>query len=221
MAIDVETKDCTALGDAELAEMGDICAGGPARYEIGLLSKQREEWVLVTLARQDGKLHGFSFCTLERIGGTPSVLIGLGSVRRSAKRDAVLKAMMGDQFRRAVMAFPDEDVLIGARLADASGFDAFRAVSDIVPRPGHNATGEERAWGRRLAKRFGVDGNYDDKTFTVTGDGNVACVLDHDSQKPEAISPEVRSMFDGLVPERGDCLIACGWVLAEDLAKLA
>ena len=36
MAIEVETKDCTALSDAELAELADMCAGGPAGYEIGL-----------------------------------------------------------------------------------------------------------------------------------------------------------------------------------------
>jgi hypothetical protein len=41
MAIDVETKDCTALDDLELEEMGNICADGPAQYDIGLLSKQR------------------------------------------------------------------------------------------------------------------------------------------------------------------------------------
>jgi hypothetical protein len=80
MAIDVETKDCTALGDAELEELANICADGPAQYDIGLISKQREEWVLVTQARNNGVLQGFSFCTLERIGGTPSVLIGLASV---------------------------------------------------------------------------------------------------------------------------------------------
>ena len=49
MAIEVETKDCTALSDAELAEMADICADGPARFEVGLLSKQAEAWVLITL----------------------------------------------------------------------------------------------------------------------------------------------------------------------------
>ena len=64
---------------------------------------------------------------------------------------------MGDQFRRAVLAFPDEDVLVGTRFAHASGFEAFKALDDIVPRPDHKATGEERAWGRRLAKRFGVE----------------------------------------------------------------
>jgi hypothetical protein len=64
MAIEVETKDCTALSDAELGEMGDICADGPAGYGIGLLSKQREEWVLISQARDNGKLCGFSFCTL-------------------------------------------------------------------------------------------------------------------------------------------------------------
>ena len=77
MAIEVETKDCTALTDAELEEMADICTDGPARYGIGILSKQREQWVLVTRARNNGVLQGFSFSTLERIGGTPAVLIGM------------------------------------------------------------------------------------------------------------------------------------------------
>src|SRR6266850_6424738 len=110
MAIDTETKDTTALSDSELSEMADICADGPAGYDVGLLSKQREEWVLVTQARDGGKLLGFSFCTLERIGGTPCVLIGMASVKRTSKRDSALKAVMGDQLRRAVLAFPDEDV---------------------------------------------------------------------------------------------------------------
>src|SRR6202022_3215060 len=105
MAIDVETKDCTALSDAELAEMADICTGGPAGFDIGLLSKHREEWVLITTAREAGKLVGFSFCTLERIGGTPCVLWGLASIKRTTGRDNVLKAVTADQFRRAVLAF--------------------------------------------------------------------------------------------------------------------
>src|SRR2546423_4139539 len=112
MAIVVDTKDCTALSDAELGDMADICADGPAGYDVGLLSKQREEWVLITQARDSGRLLGFSFCTLERIGGTPCVLIGLASVKRTSKRDTVLKAVVGDQLRRAVLAFPDEDVLV-------------------------------------------------------------------------------------------------------------
>ena len=37
--IQVDTKDCTSLGDAELAEMADLCADGPSGYEIGFLSK--------------------------------------------------------------------------------------------------------------------------------------------------------------------------------------
>jgi hypothetical protein len=115
MSIQVETKDCTTLGDAELAELADLCAEGPIPYEIGLLSKQAEAWVLTTQARENGKLKGFAFSTLERIGGTPSVLVGLASVKRCAKRDTVLRAMVQDQLRRAVLAFPDEDVLYGTR----------------------------------------------------------------------------------------------------------
>jgi hypothetical protein len=220
MAIQVETKDCTALGDAELADMADICAdgSGSAYYDIGLLSKQREEWVLVTLASDSSKLLGFSFCTLERIGGTPSVLIGLASIKRGAKRETVLKALMADQYRRALLAFPDEDVLVGTKFVDASGFAAFKGLEDIVPRPGHKASGEERAWGRRLAKRFGAEGRIDDRTFIVKGDGTTCGILDHEMLKPEVIDKAVAAFFDPLDLDRGDYLIAFGWAMAEDLA---
>ena len=221
MATDVETKDCTSLSDAELADLGDICTDGPARFDIGLLSKQREEWVLVTLARSGGEIQGFSFCTLERIGGTPSVLIGLGSIARTPQRREVLRAMMGDQLRRAVLAFPDEDVLIGTRLIDPAGFDAFTAFTelhDIVPRPDHKATGEERAWGRRLAKRFGVDTDYRDREFVARGDGVAPCVLDYEVE--DEADPAVAAFFGEVDADRGDCLIAFGWAMAEDLAAL-
>ena len=222
MSIQVETKDCTALGDAELAELADLCAEGPIPYEIGVLSKQAEAWVLVTQARDNDKLKGFAFSTLERIGGTPSVLIGLASVKRGAKRDTVLRAIMHDELRRAVLAFPDEDVLIGTRFTTPSGFEAFKALNDVVPRPDHKASGEERAWGRRLAKRFGVDtAAYDDRSFTATGNGNHPEVFDHDSLKPEAIAADVAAFFKGFDAKRGDSLVAFGWAMAEDLAKLA
>ena len=220
MAIEVETKDCTALSDAELAEMADVCADGPSRYESGLLSKTAEAWVLITQVRDAGKLKGFSFCTLERIGGTPCVLVGLASVKRTSKRDSVLKALMADQYRRAVLAFPDEDVLVGTRFVDAGGFESFRNLEDIVPRPDHKASGEERAWGRRLAKRFAIEnGAYDDRAFTATGDASYPACLDHESLKPDAIEKDVRAQFDPVDVARGDSLIAFGWAMAEFLAK--
>ncbi|MFN7148865.1 MAG: hypothetical protein ACK4V6_05230 [Microthrixaceae bacterium] len=220
MALEVTTKDCTALSDSELAEMADICADGGHCYEVGTLSKQVEEWVLVTLVHEGNHLRGFSFSTLERIGGTPCILLGVASIKRTSKRDAVLRAIIGDNFRRALMAFPDEDVLLGTRMSSPSGFEGFKLLSDIVPRPGHKASGEERAWGRRLAKRFGVDPDrYDDQTFVVTGDGVAPLVLDHESLKPETIDADVAAQFDGLDAERGDCIVTCGWVMAEELLK--
>ena len=221
MAIVVDTKDCTALSDAELGEMADICVDGPAGYDVGLISKQQEEWVLVTQARESNKLLGFSFCTLERIGGTPSVLVGMASVKRNGKRDAVLKALVGDQLRRAVLAFPDEDVLVGSRLLDPAGFQAFKGLEEVVPRPGHKATGEERAWGRRLAKRFGCEGRIDDRTFVLTGDGDSAPALDFETAKTNGISADVIPFFKPFKKGRGDTLVAFGWAMAEDLEARA
>jgi hypothetical protein len=217
MAMEVETKDCTALSDAELAEMADMSQGGPAGFDIGLLSKERELWVLVTHVRDAGKLMAYGYCTLERIGGTPCVLIGMASIRRNAKRETALKTMMWDQLRRALLAFPDEDVLVGTRMIDPGAYAAFKGLDEIVPRPDHKASGEERAWSRRLAKRFGAEHRVDDRAFTIAGDGSPAPVMDHETLKPESISPEVAAFFSGLNQANGDSVVTFGWAMAEEL----
>src|ERR1700722_1099802 len=217
MALEVDTKDCTALADGELAEMADIVTDGPAGFDIGLLSKQREAWVLITQVREAGKLLGFSFCTLERIGGTPCLLWGLVSVKRNAKRDQVLKGLLSDQFRRAVLAFPDEDVLVGTRFIEPGAFGAFNGLEDICPRPGHKPTGEERAWSRRLSKRFGAEGRIDDRSFMVAGDVSACGSFDYSPAKVEDVDREVSAFFEPLERDRGDVLIAFGWGMAEDL----
>ena len=96
MAFEIETKDCNALSDAEISDMADLCADSPLRFEMGELSKETEEWVLCCQAMENGRLKGFGFYTLERIGGTPAIIIGLGSIGRSSRRDAVLRGMITD-----------------------------------------------------------------------------------------------------------------------------
>jgi hypothetical protein len=139
-------------------------------------------------------------------------------VARTAEREEVLRALTADQFRRAVLAFPDEDVLVGSRFADPGAFAAFAGLEDICPRPGHKPSGEERAWSRRLAKRFGAEGRIDDRSFVVTGDGSASGVFDYAAAGADTVSPEVVALFEPLDHERRDVLIAFGWGMAEDLA---
>ncbi len=221
MAIEVETKDCTALGDAELAEMAEIAGADPISYDVGELSNRRENWVLATIARDGGKLVGYSLCTLERVGGDPTVLIGLGSIKRSSRRDTVLRAVMADQYRRAVLAFPDEDVLVACLAANPAVYDALKMLDRVCPRPGYDANGEDRAWGRRLAKRFDVVGEYKAREFRITGEGSQAAVLDHAAAKPETTDAELITRFNQLDPANGDAYIVFGWASRENLAKLA
>ena len=216
MPMVVTTKDCTALTDAELEELADLGVG-PSGFDIGFLSKEREEWVLVTTVRDGRKLRGCSFCTLERIGGTPSLLVGVASVDRTSRAESALKTMMSDQFRRALLAFPDEDVLLGTRLFRPDGFHAFLGLADVVPTAGQRASGEERAWARRLAKRFGVESRLDDRTFVLKGDGAASGGLDF--VHPKGKVPEgATELFSSVDPARGDRLVAFGWAMAEDLA---
>jgi hypothetical protein len=215
MAIQVITRDSSALTDADLDEMGSM--GGA--FDIGALSKAKESWVLCTIARADDKLHGVTFSTLERIGGTPCVLLGLMSVRRSSKRDQVLRGLMGEAYHRALMAFPDEDVVVGTRFVDAGALEAFKALSEVIPRPAHRAVGEERAWGRRLAKRFAVDSTYDEQTFVVKANGQSG-FLDFETSKPESIRADDAALFQTLDHAKGGVLVVHGWTMAEDLVKL-
>ncbi len=215
MAVDVETRDCSALSDSDLDELASM--GGA--FDIGLLSKAKEDWVLCTIARESGKLHGFMFSTLERIGGTPCVLLGLVSVKRTGKRDQILKGLMSEAFHRALMAFPDEDVVVGSRFVFADGLEAFKQLTELIPRPGHRAVGEERAWGKRLARRFGVDAHYDEKTFVVGKKGRTG-FIDHESTKPDKIKSDVREQFSEVSDAAGGVLIVHGWTMTEDLLKL-
>ena len=215
MSVEVLTQDCSALSETQLEEM--LGVGGA--FGANLLAKAKEDWVLCTLARVDGKLHGFTFSTLERIGGTPCVLIGLLSVKRTGKRDQVLKGLMGEAYHRALMAFPDEDVVVGSRFAAPDGLEAFKSLTDIIPRNGHRAVGEERAWGRRLAKRFGVDSTYDEQSFVVKEKGQSG-FIDHESSKPEKIAADITSLFATVNPKKSGVLIVHGWTMAESLVKL-
>ena len=222
MALEVETKDCNAISDAELSEMADLCAEGPLPYEVGELSKETEEWVLCCQAMDGGRLKGFAYYTLERIGGTPAIIIGLGSIARSSRRDSIMRGMVTDLMHRAVMAFPDEDVVVGLRMQTPDGFELLKGFHDIVPRPDHKASGEERAWGRRFAKRFGISPlRYEDRKFSAKGKDARPCAFDFESSKPEAISDEVRAFFDHIDADRGDVLVGFGWAMSEELAKFA
>lgn len=215
MPLEVATQDCNALTEAQIEEM----LGIEGAFGLGQFQKAAGDWVLCTLARVDGKLHGVTFSTLERIGGTPCVLIGLMTIKRTSKRDSVLKGLMGEAYHRALMAFPDEDVVVGSRFASADAVEAFKSLTDIIPRTGHRAVGEERAWGKRLARRFGVDAKYDEKTFVVASDGQSG-FLDYESSKPEKISADITSLFADVNPKKGGVLILHGWTMAESLVKL-
>ncbi len=215
MSTEIVTEDSSSLTEEEIEELANI----EGFFSQAAFHKAKEDWVLCTRARINGKLHGVTFSTLERIGGTPCVLLGLMTVKRTPKRDVVLKGLMSEAYHRALMAFPDEDVVIGSRFVSADGLEAFKFLTELIPRPGHRAVGEERAWGRRLAKRFGVDATYDEKTFIVKEKGRSG-FIDHVSSKPEKLKADVVEQFAGVNDKKGGVLIVHGWTMTESLLKL-
>lgn len=210
MGIEVRARDCSVLGDADFSDMADLVAA-TAGWEAGSLSKQADEWVLATVASEADRLLGFMFSTLERIGGTPALVIGMASVARCVDRADVVRALMHENYHKALMAFPDEDVLVATRAVDGGSFEALTGLEDVRPWPGVRANGEERAWGRRLSKRYGA-ASFDDRAMIGRSDGDLF-VFDHESDRCHPAA----AVLDPVDPGDGSFVIAWGWAMAEFL----
>jgi hypothetical protein len=217
--MDVDIRDSASLKPAELDELSQVLRKAGSPLPETTIDDQVERFSRVTMILADDEVHGFLFGSLERIGGTPCVLWGLGATA-ATNGDAgpMLEAMTTELYRRAAISFPDEDVLVAGRIAHPGLYQLFGGLQEPCPRPGYRASGEDRAWGRRLAKRFGCDDRYDDRAFRSEGNGTPEPKLDIVlGGDPE---PEVAELLAPLDPAKGDTLIAFGWAPAESLAAV-
>jgi hypothetical protein len=212
----VESRDSVSLKPAELDELGQLVhtVGLPVADEQ--LDQHVEHFPLIILSNEDDALSGFLFGSLERIGGTPCILWGLGAVKKSRTARTTLEELVGELYRRAAISFPDEDVLVAGRMAQPAAYSLLSSLADVCPRPKYTPNGEERAWGRRLARRFGCDARYDDRTFRVSAHGASEPVFDTRHVKLGGkAAVEIVGVCD---PNTGEALIAYGWAMAESLA---
>jgi hypothetical protein len=216
----VESRDSVSLKPAELDEFGQLLASNGLPISDEELDRQVESFPLVVVATDQGELQGVMLGSLERIGGTPSILWGLGVTRKGKNASNTLKALTGELTRRAAISFPDEDVLVGTRLAAPSCYVLLQSYANVVPRPGYTPNGEDRAWGRRLAKRYGLDAHYDDRGFKIAVKGRKPpCVPVLDTSPVKATGgAKIASLVGQLDATRGQAMIAFGWAVAEELA---
>jgi hypothetical protein len=214
--VDVESRDSVSLKPAELDELGQLVSGVGLPLQDELLDGHVEQFPLVAVALLDGEAHGFLFGSLERIGGTPCILWGLGAVRRGRNARPALDGLVAELYRRAAISFPDEDVLVAGRVAHPGAYALFGSLTDVCPRLAYAPNGEERAWGRRLARRFGCDARYDERTFRVTAHGAPEPVLD--ARVVKAGGRAAVELIGEVDPARGEAVIAYGWAMAEALA---
>src|ERR1700750_1210743 len=118
----VDSRDSISLKPAELDEFGLLLQSSGLPLKDEQLDHQVEQFPLVVLVTVDGDLQSFMFGSLERIGGTPSILGGLGAGPEGKNEAAALKLMTGELARRAAISFPDEDVLVATRLAHPAAY---------------------------------------------------------------------------------------------------
>jgi hypothetical protein len=218
--MNVESRDSVSLKPAELDEFGQLLGANGLPISDEELDRQVEAFPLVIVATIDGELQGAMLGSLERIGGTPSILWGMGAVRKGKLASETLKTLTGELTRRAAISFPDEDVLVATRFAQPSAYVLLQSYVDVVPRPGYTPNGEDRAWGRRLAKRYGVEPHFDDRGFKVAVKGRKPpCLAVFDTSPVKATGgAKIAGLVGQLDATRGQAMIAFGWAVAEELA---
>jgi hypothetical protein len=192
--MNVESRDSVSLKPAELDEFAQLLAGGGLALTDEQIDVQVEAFPLVVVATDDA--------------------------RKGKQASVALKAMTGELSRRAAISFPDEDVLVATRLAQPSCYTLLSSYANLVPRPGYVPNGEDRAWGRRLAKRFGLEPHFDDREFTIAVKSRKpVCVPVLDASAVKATGgAKIVSLVGELDATRGKAMIAFGWAVAEELA---
>ena len=76
--MNVESRDSVSLKPAELDEFGQLLLAAGLPISDAELDRQVEQFPLVVLAYTEDDLQGVMLGSLERIGGTPSILWGAG-----------------------------------------------------------------------------------------------------------------------------------------------
>lgn len=211
----VESRDSVSLKPAELDEFGQLLRD--TGYDIAdqVIDDHVESNPLIVTVR-DAALEGFLFGALERIGGTPATLWSFGAVRKGKNAKATADLLIAELYRRSAISFPDEDVLIGTRLAFPSTYAFVAQRHDVVPRPDYTPTGEERNWGRHLAKRFGCEKTFDDRTFITKKGGKGSAPLFY-TAPIKTTSKVALEMAGERDYTKGESLITFGWATAEEL----
>jgi hypothetical protein len=214
----VESRDSVSLKPAELDEFSQLLMSVGLSLKDEVLDQHIESFPLVVLAHDDDGLAGFMFGSLERIGGTPAILWGMGASRKKITA-LVLNGMTAELARRAAISFPDEDVLVGSRFSHPAIYMMLNSYTNVVPRPGYSPNGEERAWGRRLAKRFRCESSYDDRAFSVrikSRKPSPVPILDATGIKATG-GAKIASLVGTHDPLKGEAMISFAWAVAEAL----
>ena len=218
--MNVESRDSVSLKPAELDEFAQLLGSSGLSLTDEQLDLQVEAFPLAVVAMFESEVQGVMLGSLERIGGTPAILWGLGVARKGKQAAAALKAMTGELSRRAAISFPDEDVLVATRLSQPSCYTLLASYANLVPRAGIRPERRRPRVGPRLAKRFGLDSHFDDRGFTVAVKSRKpTCVPILDASPVKATGgAKIVSLVGDLDATRGKAMIAFGWAVAEELA---
>ena len=166
--MDVESRDSVSLKPAELDELGQLVSGLGLPLQDEQLDTSRRAVPPGGSGRDRGRDPGVPVRVARAHRGHTVHPVG----PRGRHGGARMPARASTASSPSCTAGPPSRS--PTRTSSSRGGSRTRlrtrssaVLDDVCPRPKYSPNGEERAWGRRLARRFGCDARYDDRSFRL------------------------------------------------------
>ena len=182
--------------------MADLCAERPPGFDIGFLSKEQNRGAEHASQAGEGTSSGATPFAPWRGSGAPSLLVGLAPGRSDRSGRGGPQGNHGGSVPACPLGLSRRGRPVGDPAPVTRRLPGFRRPPGVVPFPEHRSSGEERAWARRLSKRFGCESRLDDRTFVLKGDGSVAGGVPPDAADGVPGDPRPGEAGDGRKQQR-------------------
>ena len=163
--MNVESRDSVSLKPAELDEFAQMLTSSGLHLTDEQIDLQVEAFPLAVVAMFDSEVQGVMLGSLERIGGTPAILWGLGVARKGKQAAAALKAMTGELSRRGRDLVPRRGRARGDAPVTAELLHAARELRE----PGAAARATSRTAKTARGDAASRSGSASTRTSTIVG----------------------------------------------------
>jgi hypothetical protein len=208
MAYSIQVLDSDSVKINQLNDCYKLTQEESIFFDFEIFTDAQEKFSHLCLTYDDKKLLSFLFCSFDRIGGTPSIILGFSATKTLPNSEEIIQAFLDTLTSKAKISFPDEDILITARVIDASAYSLLNNYREAFPQAKMKLSGEDKARGKRISKWYSMENTYTEEKSIVTASEPQPVTF---GSSFSAESSDAKKIIENIKTNK-DCLIVYSWV---------